>query len=276
MSARRATATAGDGGGALYKRAVSEPSHPGKIQSADGTWWELASSKSRWRCSAAGRMARIRQPGSPTGTDNWPAFQAALGYGLASAVLRVYGSSARSDWARQVLVSQTIEIEHNVRISGVGGAWATRAAVGLVWPENTTALNSGRTIRPEPWRHVVGLMLENQDARGGGVRPIPSSLDGHLYDYDGDITKHGEFCYTTIFMRPAAENFWGDGVHVTTASLAVPRSLSSRTAQVRGQRQTGLSRRGRQCRRRRASGRYAQCSWLHDSARLNNTWDQSH
>ncbi|QTN02448.1 hypothetical protein GTN27_04370 [Ochrobactrum sp. EEELCW01] len=32
----------GDGGGALYKRAISEPTHPGKIQSADGTWWELA------------------------------------------------------------------------------------------------------------------------------------------------------------------------------------------------------------------------------------------
>jgi hypothetical protein len=35
-------ATAGDGGGALYKRAVSEPSHFGKFQDAAGTWWELA------------------------------------------------------------------------------------------------------------------------------------------------------------------------------------------------------------------------------------------
>ncbi|GGB10248.1 hypothetical protein GCM10011491_42760 [Brucella endophytica] len=33
---------AGDGGGALYKRVTSEPSHAGKIQSADGSWWELA------------------------------------------------------------------------------------------------------------------------------------------------------------------------------------------------------------------------------------------
>lgn len=30
----------GDGGGALYKRVVSEPAHPGKFQSADGQWWE--------------------------------------------------------------------------------------------------------------------------------------------------------------------------------------------------------------------------------------------
>ncbi|MCF6109006.1 hypothetical protein [Mesorhizobium muleiense] len=32
---------AGDGGGATYRRAVSEPAHDGKFQSADGAWWEL-------------------------------------------------------------------------------------------------------------------------------------------------------------------------------------------------------------------------------------------
>lgn len=32
---------AGDGGGALYKRVVSEPSHAGKIQSSGGAWWEI-------------------------------------------------------------------------------------------------------------------------------------------------------------------------------------------------------------------------------------------
>jgi len=32
----------GDGGAALYKRVFSEPTHAGKVQSADGAWWELA------------------------------------------------------------------------------------------------------------------------------------------------------------------------------------------------------------------------------------------
>ncbi|WP_417419354.1 SGNH/GDSL hydrolase family protein [Hoeflea sp.] len=32
---------AGDGGGALYKRAASEPAHTGKFQSVDGAWWDL-------------------------------------------------------------------------------------------------------------------------------------------------------------------------------------------------------------------------------------------
>lgn len=35
----------GDGGHALYRRAASEPTHPGKVQSADGAWWELTVSE---------------------------------------------------------------------------------------------------------------------------------------------------------------------------------------------------------------------------------------
>jgi len=34
-------ATVGDGGEARYKRVGSEPSHAGKVQSADGAWWEI-------------------------------------------------------------------------------------------------------------------------------------------------------------------------------------------------------------------------------------------
>lgn len=35
----------GDGGNALYKRVDTEPSHDGKIQSADGAWWEITGNK---------------------------------------------------------------------------------------------------------------------------------------------------------------------------------------------------------------------------------------
>lgn len=35
-------ATPGDHGGALYKRAGTQPTHAGKFQSADGAWWEIA------------------------------------------------------------------------------------------------------------------------------------------------------------------------------------------------------------------------------------------
>src|SRR6266853_5088118 len=33
--------TVGDGGGALYKRVVNQPSHGGAFQSADNTWWDI-------------------------------------------------------------------------------------------------------------------------------------------------------------------------------------------------------------------------------------------
>ncbi|MCK1533156.1 MULTISPECIES: hypothetical protein [unclassified Bradyrhizobium] len=38
-------AASGDGGAALYKRVNAQPAHPGKFQSADGAWWEIAESK---------------------------------------------------------------------------------------------------------------------------------------------------------------------------------------------------------------------------------------
>ncbi len=34
-------AAAADGGGAIYKRVASQPSHAGKVQSSDGAWWEI-------------------------------------------------------------------------------------------------------------------------------------------------------------------------------------------------------------------------------------------
>lgn len=44
-----------DGGGAVYKHVTAEPSHPGKFQSADGAWWELAVSEvTPWMFGAAG------------------------------------------------------------------------------------------------------------------------------------------------------------------------------------------------------------------------------
>ncbi|SJM29745.1 hypothetical protein BQ8482_111675 [Mesorhizobium delmotii] len=36
--------TAGDGGGALYKKVEAEPSNQGKLRSADGAWWEIIGS----------------------------------------------------------------------------------------------------------------------------------------------------------------------------------------------------------------------------------------
>lgn len=67
--------TVGDGGGALYKRVSGQPSHAGKVQSADGAWWELAASRLSPRMfGAKGDWTRS----TLTGTDNGNALRAML------------------------------------------------------------------------------------------------------------------------------------------------------------------------------------------------------
>ena len=58
--------SAGDGGGALYKRVASEPIHAGKVTSADGAWWELAENVINIKTLGA----KADSSGSGTGTDN--------------------------------------------------------------------------------------------------------------------------------------------------------------------------------------------------------------
>lgn len=61
----------GDGGGASYKRVGSEPPHAGKIQSADGAWWELVGT------TVTPQMFGAVADGS---TDTTTAIQAAIDY----------------------------------------------------------------------------------------------------------------------------------------------------------------------------------------------------
>ncbi len=60
---------AGDGGGALYKRVATEPTHAGKVRSWDGAWWEMI-----------GSNVSPHQFGGIAGQDIWGASQAALDY----------------------------------------------------------------------------------------------------------------------------------------------------------------------------------------------------
>lgn len=48
--------TAGDGGGALYRRVAVEPIHAGKAQSADGAFWELVPSMGEWAAEQFGAV----------------------------------------------------------------------------------------------------------------------------------------------------------------------------------------------------------------------------
>ena len=228
-------ATPGDNGGAQYKRVASEPTHLGKFQSADGAWWELDEPVEVMLEMFGGKAdgAYATSPAGPTGTDNWPALQAALGYGIHQGPGLFYQCSASIRLGRgKYLISQKTDISRNVRISGAGGA-----AVGknqpssiLLFPENTTALVywSHNTIDAEMGgaphgRLAYGSILENVQLRGrGGTSTYPSLADGIYTEANnptrGDPTKHGIILYTTICMRQTAVvDFAGDGIHVNTS-----------------------------------------------------------
>jgi hypothetical protein len=67
----------GDGGAGLYRRVVSEPSHPGKVQSADGGWWELAEARvTPFQFGAFGNASGA----VGNGADDTAAIQAMLDY----------------------------------------------------------------------------------------------------------------------------------------------------------------------------------------------------
>lgn len=67
--------SAGDGGAALYKHVLSEPSHAGKFQSADGAWWEIASETLRLRMFGA---KGDWDPDTRTGADDTLTIEAAF------------------------------------------------------------------------------------------------------------------------------------------------------------------------------------------------------
>jgi hypothetical protein len=67
-------AAVGDGGEALYKRKGSEPSHPGKVQSLNGVWFELV-----------GDVVNAAALGvHPDNADNYLAMSDAIGYAKAA------------------------------------------------------------------------------------------------------------------------------------------------------------------------------------------------
>lgn len=77
--------TVGDGGGALYSKVVSQPTHAGKFQTADGAWWELTARRPNILMFGA-------RAGSATyAAANVVAINGALAYKSAKGGGRVYG-----------------------------------------------------------------------------------------------------------------------------------------------------------------------------------------
>ena len=139
---------AGDGGGALYKKVGAQPSHNGRIQSADNTWWELAELEPN--------VLMLGAVNDGTG-DQGTKFNDAIAYlGTKGGLVRVP--------AGDYLITTQIVLDENITLLGEGrdptvgaGAGATRVT--------TTALGLDMFSM-----EAAGCQIENIEIAGTAAR----------------------------------------------------------------------------------------------------------
>lgn len=96
--------TANDGGGGVYHAVDNEPAHAGKLQMADGSWWELVTTE-----------ANVRQFGGvgDNTTNNYSAIIAAIAYAKANNNMPVVISGGN------FRIGMSLTIDHPIRMEGV-------------------------------------------------------------------------------------------------------------------------------------------------------------
>jgi hypothetical protein len=143
----------GDDGGGLYKRVASQPAHNGKIQTADGAWWELT-----------GKQVSILAFGALSANDT-PLFQAA------------------ADWSRLT--------GNSVIVPPVAGGYTWTAMLdlqggeqlyGFGWPVIRWTINAlALTIRGE---NIACKGLKFTTPQGGTVYQIDVQAPARYCDID--------------------------------------------------------------------------------------------
>ncbi len=184
-------AVVGDGGAALYKRVSSEPAHNGKVQSAEGSWWELAEdfpSAAMFGGSATDLAAYEVQRVGAIATPHLTVF-AADRTALAAlalqrqtiAYLRETGRSGFFSWSSDDNSAnvtndpqQGIYVAPSTDATGFSGAWvrarASTSFFDITWfgaVESPVASNGTVTA------HVIDAALQAAVALAQFLRPMP-------------------------------------------------------------------------------------------------------
>lgn len=223
-------AAAGDGGGALYKKVVSEPLHEGKFQSADGSWWEIA--ENVLTLEMFGGKADAAISGSEVvGTDNSPAIENALN-AITANISGVYGAGPRIQCGYgSYRFSRTIKIKKNVTIGGISGGGAGNGETGtrFLYPADTTGIKA--------------FSFNTIDEDSG----LPSGTDGSgallndlvLQSMGGsNRTKHGiSHQCRLIITNCRIHGFPGNGHHISDLSIDGGGNVNN--WEIRGGRVTG-------------------------------------
>lgn len=197
--------TAGDGGGATYKRSASEPSHNGKIQSADGAWWELSEEEPNlYMFGAVGDNS----------TDNATAIDNAFGYCLARyedglpVELKIPGGVFRK--------STSISLSAVFPISGVGKTSSrivyTGSGVGmLLVPPTAPGTMFTNTNDGYHWRD---FSIEPLNA-GGGTYGIEIRVTVGQFAYSSlEHIRIGDFGTSSLYLNNSAD--LADGIFTSS------------------------------------------------------------
>lgn len=186
-------ATAGDGGDGLYRRASSQPAHAARVQSGDGTWWELVPHPS------SGIAVEQLGAAGDNATDDTLAFNEALS---AAGTLGITMVRAPGEY----VIGGTILTQPGVVLKG-------NAITGPYF-RTITMSNGSRLRRPNGVSTAPMLQMVSQ-----------SCISGLIFDYeevdgcpDGIISAQA----STILVNCVTENIAVFGTHTAPAGNVDP------------------------------------------------------
>lgn len=175
---------AGDGGGSIYKRVALQPSHPGKVQTADGAWWEIVTPILDPRQFGAKADFNLL---TDTGTDNSTAISDVLD---AMGIMRIpISGSGVYGFSQQITKNHDfVHIEGknlHCRFTGATG-------VGLVFGNNRT-INATTTLTSNAinGQNLLGV-ASNAGIKAGDIIQLKSTKAWYNdARSDTDITSDG-------------------------------------------------------------------------------------
>lgn len=175
--------SAGDGGAALYKRVSGEPAHPGKVQSADGAWWELSEHEIYVEMFGAIGGEILNKSTLPNSSQS---FRDAVLYASIKGGVTIYASKNCYRFTSNLVIgngtSTTISTYNNIKIIGGSGQVTTGEFAPLtggtyIFYDGATLVNTGvfRIDGPAYGIEVSGFLIDANEKSPFGIDAI------HIY-----------------------------------------------------------------------------------------------